>query len=189
MKNDLFALMANLLVLCLIPSNYLIAQCNATKYSTNEKDSWLSCQTSINPNLNRGSSHWLQYDLGYIYELRGSHFWNYNVTNHTGRGFKQMAIDYSLDGISWNEVGTFELPQATGENTYEGFTGLDLTGIKARYILITAISNWNGGTCAGLSEVRFQVRAANNACGDYICLLYTSPSPRDRTRSRMPSSA
>ena len=25
--------------------------------------------------------------------------------------------------------------------------------------------------------------------GPYICLLYTSPSPRDRTRSRMPSSA
>ena len=25
--------------------------------------------------------------------------------------------------------------------------------------------------------------------GDYTCLLYTSPSPRDRTRSRMPSSA
>ena len=25
--------------------------------------------------------------------------------------------------------------------------------------------------------------------GDRICLLYTSPSPRDRTRSRMPSSA
>ena len=34
----------------------------------------------------------------------------------------------------------------------------------------------------------------NNASNDYtftssICLLYTSPSPRDRTRSRMPSSA
>ena len=26
-------------------------------------------------------------------------------------------------------------------------------------------------------------------CLAYICLLYTSPSPRDRTRSRMPSSA
>ena len=25
--------------------------------------------------------------------------------------------------------------------------------------------------------------------GDICCLLYTSPSPRDRTRSRMPSSA
>ena len=26
-------------------------------------------------------------------------------------------------------------------------------------------------------------------CGSGTCLLYTSPSPRDRTRSRMPSSA
>ena len=37
---------------------------------------------------------------------------------------------------------------------------------------------------------------ASNAKGDSVeldlanpCLLYTSPSPRDRTRSRMPSSA
>ena len=32
---------------------------------------------------------------------------------------------------------------------------------------------------------RFKTRAIQ----DYDCLLYTSPSPRDRTRSRMPSSA
>ena len=29
----------------------------------------------------------------------------------------------------------------------------------------------------------------NNPIKDAHCLLYTSPSPRDRTRSRMPSSA
>jgi len=29
----------------------------------------------------------------------------------------------------------------------------------------------------------------SHAGGDKNCLLYTSPSPRDRTRSRMPSSA
>ena len=29
----------------------------------------------------------------------------------------------------------------------------------------------------------------DNAEALYVCLLYTSPSPRDRTRSRMPSSA
>ena len=34
------------------------------------------------------------------------------------------------------------------------------------------------GGCAGMSYVM-----------EYTCLLYTSPSPRDRTRSRMPSSA
>ena len=28
-----------------------------------------------------------------------------------------------------------------------------------------------------------------DSCGAVTCLLYTSPSPRDRTRSRMPSSA
>ena len=42
----------------------------------------------------------------------------------------------------------------------------------------------------------FAVVGMVNAAGEartaglvYICLLYTSPSPRDRTRSRMPSSA
>ena len=30
---------------------------------------------------------------------------------------------------------------------------------------------------------------SDRATEEYICLLYTSPSPRDRTRSRMPSSA
>ena len=36
------------------------------------------------------------------------------------------------------------------------------------------------------------VRIVNNLINEeilYSCLLYTSPSPRDRTRSRMPSSA
>ena len=32
-------------------------------------------------------------------------------------------------------------------------------------------------------------RKPNFSCYTYRCLLYTSPSPRDRTRSRMPSSA
>ena len=44
---------------------------------------------------------------------------------------------------------------------------------------------------------RFEVSAvcaevqslAQRAAEDFDCLLYTSPSPRDRTRSRMPSSA
>ena len=34
-----------------------------------------------------------------------------------------------------------------------------------------------------------KMRASILILGPLICLLYTSPSPRDRTRSRMPSSA
>ena len=42
----------------------------------------------------------------------------------------------------------------------------------------------NKGTC--LSYMHKAIKALNQL---RICLLYTSPSPRDRTRSRMPSSA
>src|SRR5664280_2302456 len=38
-----------------------------------------------------------------------------------------------------------------------------------------------------LTKLGAEVRWAS--CNIYSCLLYTSPSPRDRTRSRMPSSA
>ena len=47
-------------------------------------------------------------------------------------------------------------------------------------------------TTAGGTEALVTYRAGTNDHRVrlvYICLLYTSPSPRDRTRSRMPSSA
>ena len=45
-----------------------------------------------------------------------------------------------------------------------------------------------GGERAGPPGQKHE--AAANACHRSLCcLLYTSPSPRDRTRSRMPSSA
>ena len=40
-----------------------------------------------------------------------------------------------------------------------------------------------------LSEAPPELNQFLDAWWDKICLLYTSPSPRDRTRSRMPSSA
>ena len=43
-----------------------------------------------------------------------------------------------------------------------------------------AISDTDGDTFVGSEDCLYL---------DVVCLLYTSPSPRDRTRSRMPSSA
>ena len=40
-----------------------------------------------------------------------------------------------------------------------------------------------------LYRLHAAMRSVEIATPHYICLLYTSPSPRDRTRSRMPSSA
>ena len=39
------------------------------------------------------------------------------------------------------------------------------------------------------SEIKSVRDGKINIAESYACLLYTSPSPRDRTRSRMPSSA
>ena len=42
---------------------------------------------------------------------------------------------------------------------------------------------------SALSDTKNIVKAFAYGGVDYICLLYTSPSPRDRQKSRMPSSA
>ena len=46
----------------------------------------------------------------------------------------------------------------------------------------TLIATVEDGTIDNTTNLRFIGK-------NYACLLYTSPSPRDRTRSRMPSSA
>ena len=46
-----------------------------------------------------------------------------------------------------------------------------------------------GDIQGNLDLAKSQINEAKEKGIDLICLLYTSPSPRDRTRSRMPSSA
>ena len=41
----------------------------------------------------------------------------------------------------------------------------------------------------GVKDLVTQLKNFEKISKDNFCLLYTSPSPRDRTRSRMPSSA
>ena len=56
-----------------------------------------------------------------------------------------------------------------------------------------SLSSWNGEHDGYSLEIIFdqqtQVVYAVEACDYKHCLLYTSPSPRDRQKSRMPSSA
>ena len=51
---------------------------------------------------------------------------------------------------------------------------------------ILIAENENGEILGTMTIIIFQIPTGIRA---WICLLYTSPSPRDRTRSRMPSSA
>ncbi|MFZ1749100.1 MAG: T9SS type A sorting domain-containing protein, partial [Saprospiraceae bacterium] len=69
-------------------------------------------------------------------------------------GMKEVVIDISINGTSWQEWGRYTLPKAPGSSFYEGVFGPDFGGKMARHILITGVSN-HGGTCFGLGEVRF----------------------------------
>ena len=86
---------------------------------------------------------------------------------HLGRGNKELFIK-EMDKI---------IPEVAGIRR-SGSAALDLAWIAAgRYDIFweRGLSVWD--IAAGILLVR------------EACLLYTSPSPRDRTRSRMPSSA
>ena len=70
---------------------------------------------------------------------------------------------------------------------------LTILGIIGVVVLFYALSNSNLPSFEELenpkSDQASQVFAEDNSTLGRYCLLYTSPSPRDRTRSRMPSSA
>ena len=53
--------------------------------------------------------------------------------------------------------------------------------------LVKVNENWSVTRC--VKEMRSQASEVTRVHSVYVCLLYTSPSPRDATLSRMPSSA
>ncbi len=129
-------------------------ECGLTDQLDNRADaSWLSCQASTSPIASYGSRHWLQYDLGAEHRIWSSHIWNYNVANATSEGFQDVAIDYSLDGVSWTNLGNYNWAQAPGDSEYSGFAGPDFGGTKVRYILITSLDQ--SGDCRGISKMTF----------------------------------
>ena len=86
-----------------------------------------------------------------------------------------------------------------GETFYETERRLDLiNNLKAKYgQSIEAIHTYCGNQKQKLEDLdryeenfrRAKAEVEKSRAQLEICLLYTSPSPRDRTRSRMPSSA
>lgn len=152
-----------LLFVFLFTASYWLmnAQCYPDRHNTTWYDGWISCEASENPNPERGVSHWILYHLGYTYHLGQMHIWNTNAVDYLDDGIQSAAIDVSIDGINWIEVGEFDFERATGKTIYEGFEGPDLTGYEAKYLLITAKSNF-GGPCYGLSEIRVDVNGVTN---------------------------
>lgn len=135
----------------------LIAQQCFTPDASIWENPWQSCQTSNNPNPVRGNGHWIMYDFGTAYTLSKSWIWNSNDPTTLQKGFRNVVIDYSIDGNNWTSVGNYEFPMGTGEAIYSGFAGPDFNQVQARYVIITALSNWGDVTCSSLAEVKFNL--------------------------------
>src|SRR5664280_253185 len=91
-------------------------------------------------------------------------------TNFTSSGDPHNAPSTQYDAVpfTWNVV----------QNT------LGSSGVAVLHV--NDVDNWGGMLlwCSGSPLLAVQQWSYR----DRLCLLYTSPSPRDRTRSRMPSS-
>ncbi|KPM48948.1 PA14 domain-containing protein [Jiulongibacter sediminis] len=124
---------------------------------TTTENSWESCGTGLgsNPNLARaGNSHWIMYDFDKKYKFQGSRVWNYNVTGETDKGFRQVYVDYSVDGVNWTALGgVYNWPQAPGNVDYGGFIGPNFNDVKARYILLSSVNNHGDPLCSGFSDI------------------------------------
>ncbi len=144
--------------------------CDITdQLDNNTESSWVSCSVSSNP-AGRGNRHWIQYDFGDLYKLYQTQIWNYNVQGQTDRGFSSVAIDYSSDGVTWEQFGpnyTWSLADGTG--SYSGFQGPNFNGLGARYILITSLDANHASGCRGIGKVLFNAGGCPqeaSACSD-----------------------
>ena len=100
-----------------------------------------------------------------------------------------LVIQFIISSIS----GT--LPQT---NSREGSTivsflpqgyGIKLLNSYGTSSILNDVSNLGFMNPANISDFENYSLGFSYQFNTSICLLYTSPSPRDRTRSRMPSSA
>ena len=96
-----------------------------------------------------------------------SNFFKYFAANFNKLGLKKL-VTTSYDGspIAGAQLTFGEYGEGNGKRQKP----------KAIAVEIEEVKDVNGDGATGIEDVK-------------LCLLYTSPSPRDRTRSRMPSSA
>ena len=147
------------LLLCLT-YQLAFAQCFPDRHNTNAYDGWISCETSPHPVEGLDDGHWLMYDFGKVQDMYTSKIWNLNNPDHLDWNMKEAEIHYSRNGTKWDSLGMVTFSQASGIPIYEGVEGPDFGGIKARYVIITPISNY-GGSCVGFSEIRIYTTPNN----------------------------
>ena len=136
---------------------------NMDLHSQNISNMWLSGGSDTN-------DVWIRYDFNVPYKLHQMLVWNYNDMLFRNSGFKDVKIEYSQDGQTWEELPDIhEFAQAPGTDGYQYNTIVDFNGVSAKSVRLTALNNWGSleQFPSGLSEVRFM----------YIAVRAREPQP------------
>jgi hypothetical protein len=134
------------------------------QHSTTDADMWAGSPPA-------GELAQIQYEFDHVYKLRELIVWNYNVLFEPllGFGLKDVTIEYSADGQIWTVLKDVQFTQATARPDYTANTIVDLEGIAAKAVRLTANSGYGTMGQFGLSEVRFL----------YVPVLPREPKPAD----------
>ena len=121
------------------------------QHSVNVTDMWVSSSEPLGA--------WIQYEFDAVNSLYQMWVWNGNQAfeGTLGLGLKTVTVEYSTDGANWTVLaGVPEFAKAPGTVGYEHNTTVDFGGAPAKYVKLTATSNWGGILPQyNLSEVRF----------------------------------
>ena len=113
---------------------------------------WLSDMAAPQP-------AWILFEFDNVYKLHEMWVWNSNESLEmaVGLGFKDVLIEYSSDGVDFVTLGTtHEFDRGTGLDGYAHNTIIDMGGVGAKFVRLTANSNFEDiFPQFGLSEVRF----------------------------------
>ena len=110
------------------------------------------------------------------------------ILNLKNKNLTRLTNHYSIDTESvWSPRGT-KIMFTSGRSGSPQLYEINLRKFNSKPKRITFDGNYNakGSYLPNNEGIVFVHRSKDQF---KICLLYTSPSPRDRTRSRMPSSA
>ena len=102
-----------------------------------------------------------------------------------------MASIINVDQIK-NAAGTsgLTLDSSTGKASFpNGATSPAGSVVQVVNTSSDTRTNTTSTSYVVATDIAATITPTSSSSKIYVCLLYTSPSPRDRTRSRMPSSA
>ncbi len=123
---------------------------------------------------------WVQFEFSEPQTISQIWVWNYNASTTLNRGWEFVAIDYSVDGTTWERLGGGDtyitFAKGTGLDSYECNNKIDFGGLTVVKIVMNlrwADGNYGDPSYNGLSEVLFSTDLS------LIDPIAENPSPVD----------